>query len=139
MLGFAVKLTVRPAEMSEADIVSTATPATVPLFDAGSLRPGTHVNAIGAFTPDMAEIPGEVVERAFVVVDDRKAAASEAGDLLRVKRRPDADLAELLAGRAGPDSQPFTLVKSVGIAAQDAAAAIRALDNAERLGIGVRL
>ena len=125
--------------VAEADIVSTATPATVPLFDAGSLRPGTHVNAIGAFTPDMAEIPGEVVERAFVVVDDRKAAASEAGDLLRVARRPDADLAELLAGRAGPDGQPFTLFKSVGIAAQDAAAAIRALDNAERLGIGVRL
>ena len=125
--------------VAEADIVSTATPATVPLFDAGSLRPGTHVNAIGAFTPDMAEIPGEVVERAFVVVDDRKAAASEAGDLLRVARRPDADLAELLAGRAGPGDQPFTLFKSVGIAAQDAAAAIRALDNAERLGIGVRL
>ena len=125
--------------VAEADIVSTATPAIVPLFDAGSLRPGTHVNAIGAFTPDMAEIPGEVVERAFVVVDDRKAAASEAGDLLRVARRPDADLTELLAGRAGPDGQPFTLFKSVGIAAQDAAAAIRALDNAERLGIGVRL
>ena len=53
--------------VAEADIVSTATPATVPLFDAGSLRPGTHVNAIGAFTPDMAEIPGEVVERAFAV------------------------------------------------------------------------
>jgi len=58
---------------------------------------------------------------------------------LRVVRRPDADLAELLAGRAGSDGQPFTLFKSVGIAAQDAAAAIRALDNAERLGIGVRL
>lgn len=125
--------------VSKADIVSTATPATVPLFDAGSLRPGTHVNAIGAFTPDMVEIPGEVIHQAFVVVDDREVAALEAGDLLRVARRPDADLAEVLAGRISPAGQPFTLFKSVGIAAQDAAAAIRALENAKRLGIGVPL
>ena len=125
--------------VARADIVSTATPSRSPLFESRSLRPGTHVNAVGAFTPDMIEIPGDVVRQAFVVVDDRAAAAVEAGDLLQAGRQPDADMAELISGRVRPDGQPFTLFKSVGIAAQDIAAAVRALENAERDDLGARL
>tara|TARA_Y100000294_G_scaffold59136_1_gene55866 strand:+ start:34323 stop:35195 length:873 start_codon:yes stop_codon:yes gene_type:complete len=125
--------------VARADVVSTATPSRSPLFKASSLRPGTHVNAVGAFTPEMVEIPGEVVEEAFVVVDDRDAAAVEAGDLLRVGREPDADMADLMAGRAAPSSEAFTLFKSVGIASQDIAAAVRALSNAEQQGLGTVL
>mgnify|MGYP000903442734 CR=1 FL=1 len=125
--------------VAEADVVSTATRSTVPLFSAEALRPGAHINAVGAFTPEMVEIPAGVVRQAFVVVDDLEAAASEAGDLLQAGRRPDTDLAGLLAKRVEPVDEPFTLFKSVGIAAQDAAAAIRALENAERLSIGTHL
>jgi len=129
-----------PAQaVAEADVVSTATRSTVPLFSAEALRPGAHINAVGAFTPEMVEIPAGVVRQAFVVVDDLEAAASEAGDLLQVGRRPATDLAGLLAKRVEPVDEPFTLFKSVGIAAQDAAAAIRALENAERLSIGTHL
>ncbi|MDP6281831.1 MAG: hypothetical protein QF356_08370, partial [Acidimicrobiales bacterium] len=91
------------------------------------------------FTPEMAEIPAGVVEEAFVVVDDREAAAVEAGDLLRVGRQPDADMAELISGQMVPSDEPFTLFKSVGIAAQDIAAAVRALSNAEEQGLGTVL
>ena len=125
--------------VARADVVSTATPSRSPLFEVSSLQPGTHVNAVGAFTPEMVEIPGKVVEAAFVVVDDREAAAVEAGDLLRVGRQPDADMADLIAGRAAPSSEPFTLFKSVGIASQDIAAAVRALSNAEHQNLGTVL
>lgn len=125
--------------VSKADIVSCATPATDPLFPASSVRPGTHVNAIGAFTPEMAELDAELLERAYVVVDDREAAAAEAGDLIRAGRDPNTTLRDLLAGKSPHIGEDVTVFKSVGIAAQDVAAAARALSNAERDGIGVDL
>ena len=112
--------------VEDADIVSTATPATAPLFDARALAPVVHVNAVGAFTPDMAEIPADFVRDAYVVVDDVGAAAVEAGDLIQAGRHPDTDMATLLA-TGPPPNAPRTLFKSVGIASQDIAAAAAAL------------
>jgi ornithine cyclodeaminase len=115
------------AAVRQADIVTTVTPSTSPLF--GDRDPGlaVHVNAVGAFTPAMAEIPAGTVRRSFVVVDDRAAAAVEAGDLLQAGKRPDATMADLLAGRVAPPGGSMTLFKSVGIASQDVAAAAAAL------------
>src|SRR3990172_3251006 len=88
-----------PSEaVSAADVVSTATPSRQPLFAAGAVRPGTHINAVGAFTPEMCEIPAEVVRRARVFVDDIAAAAAEAGDLLQADRTPDGTVGDLMAG-----------------------------------------
>lgn len=124
------------AAVAEADVVSTATPATEPLFSADAVRPGTHVNAVGAFTSEMCEVPADLVRRAFVVVDDREAAALEAGDLLRVGRTPDATVADLLEERVRPSGHDVTFFKSVGISSQDVAAGVAAVRNAERLGLG---
>lgn len=115
-----------------ADIVSCATPATSPLFRNDSIRPGTHINAVGAFRPDMVEVPPDTVRRAFVVVDNYAAAASEAGDLIQSDRYPDASLPELLAGNHPAVSQDVTFFKSVGVSSQDVAAAHRALLNAQQ-------
>jgi ornithine cyclodeaminase len=120
-----------------ADIVSCATPAAVPLFSERSVRPGTHVNAVGAFTPEMAELAPDLLERAYVVVDDIEAAASEAGDLIQAGRQPNTTLRDLLAGTHPQIGEDVTVFKSVGVAAQDVAAAARALANAERDGIGL--
>ncbi len=120
----------------QADIVSCATPSSEPLFAAESVRPGTHLNAVGAFTPEMGELPAGVLADAFVVVDDRDAAAAEAGDLIRARRTPDATLRELLGGSMTPPSAGTTVFKSVGVAAQDVAAGRRALENATLLGLG---
>jgi len=120
----------------EADIVSTATPSHRPLFTDEAVPESVHMNAIGAFTPDMVEIPPETVRRAFVVVDDISAAQEEAGDLIQAKRTPDATIGDLLAR---PVSAPITLFKSVGIASQDIAAAVHALATAERNDIGTFL
>jgi ornithine cyclodeaminase len=124
--------------VAHADVVSCATPATSPLFDETAIRPGTHINAVGAFTPEMVEVPPEIVRRAFVVVDDVDAAAAEAGDLIQAGRGPDATLGELLAGTL-PGQADVTLFKSVGVAAQDVASARSALENAAELGLGVEL
>lgn len=123
--------------VSRADVVSCATPATIPLFSGESARPGTHVNAVGAFTPDMAELSPGLLERAYVVVDDVEAAAAEAGDLIQADRGPNTTLRELLAGTHPQIDEDVTVFKSVGVAAQDVAAAARALANAERDGLGV--
>ncbi|HUG09335.1 MAG TPA: ornithine cyclodeaminase [Acidimicrobiia bacterium] len=120
-----------------ADIVSCATPAAVPLFAEESVRSGTHINAVGAFTPEMAELSPEVLERAYVVVDDIEAAAAEAGDLIQAGCSPNTTLRDLLAGTHPQIGEDVTVFKSVGVAAQDVAAAALALANAERDGIGL--
>lgn len=122
-----------------ADIVTTATPAEHHLFEDSTVRPGTHLNAVGAFTPRMVEISPATVQRAFVVVDDRGAAAREAGDLLQANKTPDATLGDLVTGRTNAPTAAVTMFKSVGIASQDVAAAMTALDRAAHLGLGVDL
>ena len=127
------------AQVARADIVTTATPAREPLFGDAAVRPGTHINAIGSFTPQMVEVPPETTHRAFVVVDDISAAAREAGDLIQAGRKPDATMGDLLAGRISAPTDGPTLFKSVGIASQDVAAAVAALTRAEALGRGLEI
>ena len=122
-----------------ADVISCATPAESPLFSAASVRPGSHINAVGAFRPGMMEVPVEVTREAFVVVDDRDAAAAEAGDLIAAGKEPDATVGDLLAGRAAAPTGSVTFFKSVGIGSQDVAAARAALEEAQRRGIGTVL
>lgn len=124
--------------VATADVVSCATPAEAPLFRPDSLRPGTHINAVGAFRPGMIEVPVEITRQGFVVVDDREAAAHEAGDLLVAGVEPDATVADLLAERARPHSG-ITFFKSVGIASQDVAAAQATVAEARREGIGTEV
>lgn len=124
--------------VAAADVVSCATPSEEPLFRPDSVRAGTHINAVGAFRPQMIEIPVEVTRQAFVVVDDREAAAHEAGDLLVAKVEPHATMGDLLAGRVTP-TEGITFFKSVGIASQDIAAAQATVAEARREGIGTEV
>jgi len=112
---------------AQADVISCATPATSPILDGSSVREGAHINAIGAYTPEMAELAPDLLERAYVVVDDLSAAAEEAGDLIQAGRLPDTSLRELLDGTSPEIAEEVTVFKSVGVAAQDVAAAHLAL------------
>jgi len=141
---------VRPAAdareaLADADIVNLATTANTPPFADADLRPGTHVNAIGSYQPHVQEVPPETVARALVVVDSRKTALAETGDLIQPIEQglitPDhihAELGELVLGRkrGRENAEQITLFKSVGVAVQDAAAAHAALARAEELGLG---
>lgn len=128
-----------------ADIICAATTSSGSVLDDGDVKPGAHINAVGSFTPEAREIPGATVARAWVVVDDREAAWTEAGDLIRARDEGlidcshiRADLGELvLDPRLRPaDPEQLTLFKSVGIAVQDAAAAGAAVETAQRRGLG---
>ncbi len=128
-----------------ADIVCAATTSSAPVFDGKAVRPGTHINAIGSFTPQMQEIDAHLVKSALVVVDSREAVLAESGDLLIPLQAGiidrsvvHAELGEVVSGdKPGRiHSEQITLFKSVGVAAQDAAAAGLALARASQSGLG---
>ncbi|HVS15561.1 MAG TPA: ornithine cyclodeaminase family protein, partial [Thermoanaerobaculia bacterium] len=103
------------------------------------LRPGTHLDLVGAFTPRMRESDDEAVRRAEVFVDTREGAESEAGDLLQAIEAGAfswegvrADLFELCRGEhpGRRDDREVTLFKSVGTALEDLFAAVLAWERA---------
>jgi ornithine cyclodeaminase len=148
-LGPACPSIIRAASAREAltgaSLVACATTSTVPLLQYRDIEPGTHINAIGAFTPEMCEIDAETVAHARIVVDQREAALTEAGDLLQPLASgrisgPETwtELGELVLGiRPGRRYEDeITLFKSVGVAVQDAAVALHVYQRARELGIG---
>ena len=149
--GLAIEVNVAgtPSEaVAQADVICTATTSSAPVFADTDVRPGTHINAVGAYTPQMQEIPGETVQRAKVVIDHREASLAEAGDLLIPledgvieEEHIYAELGEICAGlkpgRTSPDE--VTLFKSVGVAVQDVAAASAVLRAAKRRGLGTEV
>jgi len=115
-----------------ADIVSCATTAKNPVFDGAWLQPGTHVDLVGGFRPDMREADDTAILRARVFVDTREGATREAGDIVEPLTsgilKPDdiaADLFDLCCDKhPGRESETeITLFKSVGTALEDLAAA----------------
>ena len=136
------------AALGEADVVCTATSARTPVLDGRDLRPGTHVNAIGAFTTETREVDDETVRRARVVVDARDTCVAEAGDLVipwkgGLTGGPETwtELGAIVLGRAPgrTSADEITFFKSVGNAAQDMAAARVVLRAAETLGLGTEV
>jgi ornithine cyclodeaminase len=109
-----------------ADIVCTCTTSAEPVFDGTALRPGTHVNAIGAYRPDLRELDDAALAGATVVVETRAAALAEAGDVIRAGLPADAlvELAAVVGDAAGrPSAEAITVFKSVGLALEDLAVA----------------
>ena len=131
------------AAVRAADIVVTATPSTAPLVRREWLRPGAHVNAMGADTRGKQEHEVATLRDARIVVDDRAQAMSlgecqhgAAAGLFEEAMPPTigAVIAGETAGRSGPSE--LTLFDSTGIALQDLAAAQLALRLAEERGLG---
>jgi ornithine cyclodeaminase len=134
--------------LRNADIVCTATTARAPVFDDADLRPGTHINAVGAFTPEMQEIPPATVIRSRIVIDNLDAILTEAGDLLKPlnaglidQAKFETELGQVVNGSAvgRADDQEITFFKSVGNAVQDVVVARYAVDQATLRGIGTSL
>lgn len=122
----------------EADVVCTVTSAEQPLVAADALPAGVHVNAVGSFRPDMAEIEPALLGHALVVVDQRAAALEEAGEVIQAVDSGIISADDLVeigavvdgeeAGRG--DDQEVTFFKSCGLAAEDLYAAVRVLEAA---------
>ncbi len=131
--------------VSGSDVVVTATTSRTPVFDGSRVEAGTHIVAIGAYTPDARELDSSLVARASVFVDSREAALKEAGDLLIPmkeglvsKRAIRGELSELVSGkkRGRLSRSEITVFKSVGLAFEDNAAGWLSYRRARELGLG---
>jgi ornithine cyclodeaminase/alanine dehydrogenase-like protein (mu-crystallin family) len=131
--------------IADADIICTATTSNSPVFADEDLKPGTHISAVGSYTPEMQEISSATLARARVVVDSRIAALAETGDLIQPiqsgifgEDHIYAELGEIVLGNKPGRNSPeqITVFKSVGVAVQDAVAAQVTLQNAQVLGLG---
>jgi ornithine cyclodeaminase len=128
-----------------ADVVCTVTASREPILRGEWLRPGTHVNAVGASVPTARELDTEAIKRARVFVDRRESALNEAGDLLIPMKEGAitgdhivAEIGELLSGHdAGREKgDEITVFKSLGLAVEDLAAAHYLHERAKREGAG---
>lgn len=133
-----------PSDVSEADIVCTCTTSPTPVFAGSALRPGAHVNAVGAYTPETRELDAETLRRGRVVVETREAALAEAGDLLLAMGEGmigaedvAADLSEVVRGaEVRASDEDITVFKSVGVAFEDLVVARAAVDRLVMPGAG---
>jgi ornithine cyclodeaminase len=132
--GFRVEATEDlEAAISNADVISAATLSPQPLVRGAWLRPGSHVDLVGAYTPDMREADDDAIRRCRVFVDTRAGMgesgeialplasgvlteAAIAGDLFDIARAAVSDFRQ--------SADEITLFKSVGHAIEDLAAAI---------------
>ncbi len=147
ILNIPVDITNSPREVvTESDILVTVTTSSKPVFNGKDLRPGTHINAVGAYTPEMREVDEVTVKSARIVVDTYEGCMAEAGDLLIPIKRGQlskqsihADLGEIVLrkkpGRTRNDE--ITLFESVGFALEDLVTARLAYHNATARGIGL--
>jgi alanine dehydrogenase len=132
----------------QADLIVTATTATTPVLESALIAPGAHINAIGANYETRRELDSATVARASVIAtDDLEQVRYEAMDIIRPVEEGllswdrVASLGDIVArrrpGRGAADE--VTLFKSLGVAVEDVAVALRAYERAESLGIGTRL
>jgi len=130
------------AAVAEADIVVTATPATSPFLLADMLQPGMHLAAVGASIPTMQELDADLLRRVSLFTDYLPSLEAQAAEVIAARRsgydpRP-VEIGAVLNGAAGRQSpREITLYRSLGIAAQDLAAAHAILAQAELAGCGV--
>ncbi len=133
------------AAVRSADVICAATTSKTPVFEAAWVKPGTHINGVGSFTPEMQEIPPGTVAQARVIVDHRESALAEGGDLIIPleagmfgEDHIMGELGELAAGEVVGriSEEDLTFFKSVGNAVQDMVVAKRAIDRAVTEGIG---
>lgn len=145
-LKIPVKAAVSAEEtVRDADIVITSTTATNPVLEGRWLKPGMHINAIGANFPQKRELDAEAVNRCDVIAaDSREQSKSEAGDLIHVFGEDPSrwntvhDLAAIVVGKipGRSSAEQITLFKSNGVAIEDIVVGGRIYELARERGIG---
>ena len=134
--------------VAEADVVTTVTGSSTPVFDGRWLRPGVHINAVGSNFAEKQELDAATVRCANrIVVDDLTVARIECGDLLHPVVSADLDwsaihsLSEVVDGRVPgrTSAQEITLFESQGIGLEDLAVASVVIHLAEQRGIGTEI
>jgi ornithine cyclodeaminase/alanine dehydrogenase-like protein (mu-crystallin family) len=129
----------KDAAIAEADIITAGTLSSEPLILGRYLKPGAHIDLIGAFTPTMRESDDECIKRARVFVDTKEGAGQEGGDIVQpikagvvTTSHVIGDLFDLTRDRikGRQSAEEITLFKSVGAALEDLAAGILVYEKA---------
>jgi ornithine cyclodeaminase len=122
-----------PSALRGADVVCCATTSTTPLFEPDDIGDRVHINAIGAYTPEMCELSPPLLEHASVIaVDQKEAALAEAGDIIQaiaagtITGEHLENIGDLVDGL---EHTGWTVFKSVGLASQDWAVASLAVQR----------
>jgi ornithine cyclodeaminase/alanine dehydrogenase-like protein (mu-crystallin family) len=147
--GLEVRACASVAEaVAEADIVCALTHAHDPILEAAWLAKGAHVNAVGASTPDVAEIDTALVATARLIADHRESALRQGGEIQRARAAGlvddgvvAAELGQVLSGEiAGRTSAgEITLYKSLGNVSQDLASLAWLYEAAMAQGFGTQV
>ena len=111
------------AAVRDADVVVVATSSTTPVLQGSWLKPGSHVNAVGACRPDWRELDDDAMAN-VVFVDSKEGAMKESGDVILSGAKIYAELGEALAGKVDSRRDETTIFKSLGMAVEDIAAAM---------------
>ena len=134
--------------VADADIVCTVTGAHQPILEGVWLKPGVHLNLVGAHTPDTREADSDLMANGSVFVDLMESAMNESGDILipisegrfessHVRGEIGHVVAEELDGRRSSDD--VTVYVSLGITAQDLYAAHAIFRAAQEAGLGTEV
>ena len=115
--------------VADADVVVTATTSTTPVLKGAWLKPGAHVNAVGAPRPDWRELDDAAMAN-VVFADSRAAALTESGDVIGAQAEIAGEIGDVAAGRLEVDRSRTTIFKSLGQAVEDMAAAYLVLREA---------
>ena len=111
------------AAVRDSDVVVTATSSRMSILRGAWLRPGCHVNAVGACRPDWRELDDDAM-RNVIFVDSREAALKESGDVILPGAKIYAELGEAFAGKINSRANEITIFKSLGMAVEDIVAAL---------------
>lgn len=112
-----------------ADVIVTVTMATEPVLFAEWVKPGAHINAVGACRPDWRELDDTLMKSAVLYVDTREGAMKESGDVILSGAEIFAELGEVVNGDKPALHEKTTVFKSLGMGIQDAVAAKLVFDS----------
>ncbi len=139
-----IRVAEAPEDAAVCDVVVTATGAVEPVVQGRWVRAGSHLNPIGAHSPNSRELDTEAVARAAVLAVETAETLLEAGDFQMAEAevggitRRVASLGALLESPPARDPVAITVFKSCGVAFEDLAVAALAFRRAEETGLGSR-
>ncbi|XP_078096672.1 ketimine reductase mu-crystallin isoform X3 [Mustelus asterias] len=115
----------------DADVVITVTMAMEPILFGEWVKPGAHVNAVGACRPDWRELDDGLMKNSVLYVDSRVGAMNESGDVILSKAEIFAELGEVVKGTKPALCEKTTVFKSLGMAIEDTVTAKLVYDRWE--------
>ena len=134
--------------VNNSDVICTVTSSKTPILEGRWVKPGTHINAVGACSPDARELDSEIVLKSKLYVDFVESTINEAGDFLIPKQEGViahnhilGEIGDILTGKfvGRSNNMDITIFKALGLAIEDIAAAAYVYEKAKNNNRGTVL